>query len=144
MWLVFSPFCYWISLHPLGPLLTSFWNTLTYVSISPLILAYLFCLSSFFFALLNIGFYFFLVILLLFKYSCLHLPPTTPPHPSHPHFPPLLPPPLGFVHVSFIVVSENPPCFAPLSPPTSSLVAFRWFLISVSLVMFCLLVCFVD
>ena len=35
------------------------------------------------------------------------------PHPSHPHLPPLIPLPLGFVHVSFIVVPEIP---SPLSP----------------------------
>ena len=35
----------------------------------------------------------FIVILLLLKYSCLHFLPTTPPNPSHPHLPPLIPPP---------------------------------------------------
>ena len=34
--------------------------------------------------------------LLLFKYSCLHLPPTIPPKPHYPHLPPLLLPPLVF------------------------------------------------
>ena len=46
---------------------------------------------------------------MFFKYSCLPYPPTTSPTPpilnslpwSHPH--------LGFVHVSFLVVPENPP-----------------------------------
>ena len=40
--------------------------------------------------------------------------PTTPPHPSHPHLPPLIPLPLGFVHVSFIIVPENPSPHYPL------------------------------
>ena len=86
------------------------------------------------------------IILLLFKYTCLHLPPlTTHPHPlSHPHLPPLIPLPLGFVHVSFIVVPENPSLLPPLSPPTSPLVTVSLFLISMSLVIFCLLVYFVD
>ena len=53
--------------------------------------------------------FFYLIILLLFSYSCLHLPP----HPSQTHLPPLLLPHLGFVHVSFIVVPEN---FSPHYP----------------------------
>ena len=43
-----------------------------------------------------------------------------PRNPSHPHRPPLLPPTLGFVCVSFIVVPENPSLLSPplpLSPP---------------------------
>ena len=55
------------------------------------------------------------IILLLFYYSCLHLSPP----PSHP--PPPSPDctPLGFVHVSFIVVPKNPSLFLPypLQPP---------------------------
>ena len=50
-------------------------------------------------------------ILLLFNYSCLHLPPPLLLHPSQTHLSPLLPTPLGFVHVSFIVVPENPSSF---------------------------------
>ena len=61
---------------------------------------------------------FFIFILLLFKYSCLPFPPTTPPHPSYPHLPPLTPPHLGFVHVSFIVVPENPSPFSPSHLPS--------------------------
>ena len=52
-------------------------------------------------------YWFFEIFFLLFKNSCLHLPPTTP-RPSHPSLPPRLPLPLGFVHVSFIVVPGNP------------------------------------
>ena len=33
--------------------------------------------------------------------------PTTPPHASHPHIPPSILLPFGFVHVSFILVPEN-------------------------------------
>ena len=46
-------------------------------------------------------------------------PPDLYPHPSHPHLPPLIPPALGFVHVSFIVAPENPSPFSPyyLLPP---------------------------
>ena len=32
---------------------------------------------------------FFPYFVLLFKYSCFHFPPNNPPHPSHPHLPPL-------------------------------------------------------
>ena len=47
------------------------------------------------------------IILLLFKYSCLHLPPTTPqpPQPSPPFSPDSTP--LSFFYMSFIVVPEN-------------------------------------
>ena len=103
------------------------------------VIPFLLCLS------LSSSFLFFQIILLLFNYSRLHLPPTTAPYnPSHPHLHPLLPPLLGFVHVSFIVVPENLSPFPPLSPPTSPLVTVRLFLISMSLVILCLFVCFVD
>ena len=65
--------------------------------------------------------------------------PTLPPQPQ-PNLPPSLGStlPLGFVHVSFIVVPSNP------SPhyPTSPLVTVRLFLISMSLVIFWLLFSF--
>ena len=64
------------------------------------------------------------------------------PHPSQTHLPPLLPPsPLGFVHVSFIVVPES---FPPLSPHLCPLAIVKLFLILMSLVTFCLLVSLVD
>ena len=55
----------------------------------------------------------FLIILLLFNYSCLHFPP------PQPNLPPSLTStfPLSFVHVSFIVVLENPSPRYPLPPP---------------------------
>ena len=37
---------------------------------------------------------FFYIFLLSFKYSCLHLSPHHSPHPSHPHLPPSILPPL--------------------------------------------------
>ena len=87
------------------------------------------------------------IILLLFNHSCLHLILTTPPSPQSSPPPSPASTSLGFVHVSFIVVPENifplPP-FPPLSPPSSPLVTVTSFLISMSLVIFSLLVCFVD
>ena len=60
------------------------------------------------------------------------------PYPSHPHFPPLILTPFGFVHVSFIHVPWWPfPLFPPLSHLTSAPVTVSLFLISVSLVIFC-------
>ena len=40
-----------------------------------------------------LAFFIFKIILLLFNYSCLHLPPTSSPHPSQTHLPPLIPHP---------------------------------------------------
>ena len=54
----------------------------------------------------------FKIILLLFKYSCLHLPPTRHPHPNHPHLPPLIP---------------RPPWFCPCVLYSSSWKPFRTF-----------------
>ena len=51
--------------------------------------------------------FFFSHVLLLLKYSSLHFSLTTPLHPSHPHFLPMILPPFGFVHVSFICVPDN-------------------------------------
>ena len=61
----------------------------------------------------------------------------------HPNPPPSLAStlPFGFVHVSFIVVPENP---SPCCPPTSPLAIVRLFLTSMTLVIFCLLFSFVD
>ena len=72
--------------------------------------------------------------------------PTTHPHPSHPHLPPSILPSFGFVQDSFIHVPENTSLFPspPLPPPTSPLVTVSLFLISMSLVIFCLLFSFVD
>ena len=82
-----------------------------------------------FFLFLN---YFIVVQLQLSAFSPHHCP-----HPSQPtSLASTLP--LGFVHVSFIVVPSNPfPHY-----PTSPLVTVRLFLISMSLVIFCLLFSF--
>ena len=81
---------------------------------------------------------------LLFKYNCLHFHITT--HPCHTHscLPPsnLPPSPFGFVHVSFIHVPWWSFLYYP-SPP-SSLDTVSLFFISMSLVVFCLVVCSVD
>ena len=79
--------------------------------------------------------------LLLFKYSCLNLHPTMTPAPPIPAST-LEPTPFGFVHVSFIHVPRR--AFPYYPSPASSLVSVRLFFISMSLVVFCLLVCFVD
>ena len=81
--------------------------------------------------------YFIVVQLQLSTFSPHHsLPPRPNPPPSLAST--LL---LGFVHVSFIVVPENP--LSPLSPPHSPLVIVRLLLTSKSLVVFRLLFSFV-
>ena len=78
------------------------------------------------------------IFLLLFSYSCLYFLPTPTPHPSQTQLPsPTSTLPFSFVHVSFIVVPENP-C------PHSPLAIVRLFLTSMSPVTFCLLFSFVD
>ena len=67
---------------------------------------------------------------------------TTLPYPSYPHLPPMILTPSGFVHVAFIHVPWwSFPLSLPLFPPTSPLVTVSLFLISMSLVILCLLVC---
>ena len=88
--------------------------------------------------------FFKIFFLLLFKYSCLHSPPTTPPTPAIPssHSRSYLPLALS---VSLNMFLDGPSLFSPYYPsPISSLVTVGVFLISVSLVVFCWLVCFVD
>ena len=70
-------------------------------------------------------------------------PPTPPLTPAKPTCSLLLPTsPPGFVHVCLTVVPENLFPHYPLSPPP--LVTIKLFLISMSLVIFCLLFSFVD
>ena len=63
-------------------------------------------LLSMFFQVASLFYFLFLFILflslLMFKYSCLHFPPTVSSRPSHPHLPPSIPPLFGVVRVSFI------------------------------------------
>ena len=82
-----------------------------------------------------------LLLLLLLKKGCLHFLPTTPHPPQSSPCPTLDPTPFGFVYVSFLHVPLQP---CPLFPPTYHLITVSLFLISTSLVIFCLLVCFVD
>ena len=56
----------------------------------------------------NINFFNF--FLLLFKYSFLPFLFTAPDHPSLPHLPPLFPPLLVIIHMSFIIVPETCQC----------------------------------
>ena len=86
---------------------------------------------------------FFTDILLLFNYSCMHFI-ATPHCPPHPNSPPSLDStlPVGFVHVSFIVVPVIPSSHCP--PPRSHLAIVRLFLTSMSLVIFCSLFFVVD
>ena len=44
---------------------------------------------------------------MLFKYSCLHFPPTIPPHPSHLYIPPLHPTPLRFCPCVLYTIKSN-------------------------------------
>ena len=62
-------------------------------------------------------FFFFLIIWLWFNYSCLHCLPTPPSPQPNPPPSPASTLPLGFVHVSFIVVPENPSPHCPLPTP---------------------------
>ena len=69
----------------------------------------------------NISVLFFLYLfLLLFKYSYLHFSSSTPHCLIHPHLPPSILTPFGFVHMSFIHVPWRPFPFSPhypLPPP---------------------------
>ena len=68
---------------------------------------------------------FFLFIILQVQLSAFsHM---TPPYPRHAHHPPLIPPHLGFGHVSFIVVPEIPSSFPPIILPHLPLVTARLF-----------------
>ena len=59
---------------------------------------------------------FFFFLSLLFKYSCLYFPPTTTPHPSHPHFPPLILPPLALSMCPLYMFLITFPPFLPIIP----------------------------
>ena len=93
--------------------------------------------------------FYFNFFLLSFKYHCLHFPTTTPPNPLPQPQPSPLPTldlnPFWFCPCVLYRCSWKPfPLFPPLSPPTFPRATVSLFLISMSLVIFCLLVCFVD
>ena len=82
-------------------------------------------------------------ILLLFKYSCLHFTPTTPhPTPAKLISLPCFHPRPWFC--SCVLYSCSWKLFPSLSPPNSPLVIVKLFLISMSLVIYCLIFSFVD
>ena len=75
--------------------------------------------------------------------SLFYLHHSIPPQPSP--LPNVDPTPLWFCPCVLCIRSwKSFPLFLPLPPPTSSLVTVSLFLISMSLVIFCFLVCFVD
>ena len=103
--------------------------------------AYKSCRISFFGwgGLISLFFSFFIVV----QVRLSPFPPTAPPTPRHPHLPPSILPLFGFVHVSFIHV----PWWLFLSPqvfPPPPLVTVSVLFIPMFLVLFCLLLCFVD
>ena len=91
------------------------------------------------------GIFFFIIYLLLFKYICLHFHPSKVPHPTYPCLPPSNLPPLALSMSPLYIILYDPfPSFLCYLPPPTPLVTVSLFFISMSLVIFCLLVCFVD
>ena len=86
--------------------------------------------------------FFFSLFLLLFNYNCLHFLPSLHSTPANPTSLPHLNPPPSFCPCVLYSRSWKP--FSPLSPPHSPLAIVTLFLISMSLVIFCLLFSFVD
>ena len=87
--------------------------------------------------------FFIFIIFLLFKYS-LHFSTTTLPHPAHPHLPPSFLSPLWLCPWVLYTCSLTTLSLSPIISLRSPLVTLSLFFISMSLVIFCLLVCFVD
>ena len=87
---------------------------------------------------------FILFCLLLFKYICLHFPATTSPAPCTPTPHSILPPLTLSTCPSYMFFDDPSPSFPHYHPPPFPLVTVNLFFISVSLVIYCLLVCFVD
>ena len=93
--------------------------------------------------IIKISFYFiFKNKLLWFNYNCLQFVPTPSPHPSQTHLPPLLPPFLFIL--SMCPLQQLLKTFLPTVLSPSPLAIVTLFLISMSLVIFCLLFSFVD
>ena len=63
------------------------------------------------------GLMIFFLILLLFKYSCLHFPATTFPYLTHPHLPPSILPPLAFSMDPLYMFLDDPSPSLPHYPP---------------------------
>ena len=83
--------------------------------------------------------------LLLINYSCPNFPPVALPHATQPPAPLVSTHPIVLVPGSFIHVPWWPfPFFPLLSPSPFPLVTVSVFLISICLVLFCSLVCFVH
>ena len=73
------------------------------------------------------------------------LPPNTHPRPTHPHLPPLVLPSLALSMCALCMFLDDPSPTSPhYSSPLSPLVTVNLFFISMTLVIFCLLVCFVG
>ena len=93
-------------------------------------------------------FFYVLYIFLFFWIVQVQLSPFSPHRSPPPHLslPPTLPPThFGFLHVSFILFLGDPSSIFPHYPsPPTPLVTVSLFFISVSLVIFCVLVSFVD
>ena len=88
----------------------------------------------------EVNFFFFLIYLLLFNYSCMPFPPSLHPTPGEPtSLPPLHPPP--WICSCVLYSSSCNPLYplSPPPPPTPALAIVRLFLTSMSLVIFCLL-----
>ena len=98
-------------------------------------------------SVVGINFFVFFFIVIQFQLS-LFFPHYSPlPCPAHPHLPhSILPITVVFVHESFIHFPWLDPSISfPCCPPPLSLMAtVSLFFISMSLLLFCLLVCFVD
>ena len=87
----------------------------------------------------------FALFLLFFKYSFLPFPLTSPHHPSPPHLLPLFPhPPCCCPCVLYNCSCKLFTLSPPFPSPLPSLVTVSLFSVSMSLVIFCLLVHFVD
>ena len=82
--------------------------------------------------------------LLLFKYSCLHFHPTAAPHPTHPCFSALNLPLMALSMCPLYMFLMDFPLFSLLSPLHLPSGYCQFALYSMSLVVFCFLVCFVD
>ena len=84
-------------------------------------------------------------LILLFKYSCVHFPSTTPHNATHPHLQPSILLPLTLSMGPLYMVLDSPSSIFPHYPsPLPPLITVSLFFISMSLVIFCLLFSSVD